>query len=185
MAGANTNELQEAFSRMSARERKLVIVTALAAAIFVLGGIGLWTNSALSSREKRVQLRKEQLAQILAYEGRYKDAERKEKRSAERLKRNTITLFSHLNKGAQELGLSLNDLNERKKPLRDTGIEQISVDVNLKKVSIDLLGKFLEKIESKSSRGLVKILKLKVTTRHDNPELLDVKMTVATWKAAS
>ena len=49
-----------------------------------------------------------------------------------------------------------------------------------------LLGKlntFLEKIEGKSSNGLVKIMKLKVKTRYDNAELLDVGMTVSTWQA--
>jgi len=83
---------------------------------------------------------------------------------------------------AQELGLTLNDLNERRTPIKESGIDEISVDVNLKQMSIDKLDAFLEKIEDGKYGGMVKVLKIKVKTRYDNPELLDVTMKVATYK---
>lgn len=179
------DNIMNAFSRLSDRERRLVLLTvSVALILFVLGG-AYFVSSSLDSKRKRVELRREQLEQILSREGKYNAAAKREKRDAARLRGNNISLFSLLQKSAGELGLALNDLNERKSPLRNnTDITEVSVDVNLKKVSVDKFNALLEKIEGPASKGLVKVLKLKVSTRHDNDELLDVKMTVATWKTS-
>lgn len=177
--------LATSFSRLTERERRLVLLTGVAAIVFFVGG-GSWAASgALESKEKRVKAKQEQLDQILALRDRYADAEQDEKRAASRVKSNTVSLFSLLQKTAGELSLQLNDLNERKLPVKDTELIEVSVDVNLKEVSIDKLNAFLEKIEGKRRDGVVKIQKLKVKTRFDAPDLLEVSMTVATWKPAT
>lgn len=175
-------QLQESFSRLNERERVLVSITAAVAVVFIIVGLGWWGNSAIDSRRKSVVLKKEKLAQILALEDKYKEAAALEKKATQKLERNSVSLFSLLQKTAGELNLKLNDLNERKTPVRDTEIEAVSVEVNLKQLSVDKLNQFIEKIEGRSKDGLVKIVKLKVKTRFDNPELLDVNMTVSTWK---
>jgi len=175
-------QLQTSFARLSDRERILVILTAAVAAVFIIVGIAWWANNAIDSRRKSVEIKEDKLSQILALEGQYKEAASREAKATQKLQRNTVSLFSLLQKTAGELNLKLNDLNERKSPIRDSEIEEVSVEVNLKQVSVDKLNQFLEKIEGKSKEGLVKIVKLKVKTRFDNPKLLDVNMTVATWK---
>ena len=77
-----------------------------------------------------------------------------------------------------DLGLVLKDLNEKKTPLKEADLVQVSVDVNLKEVSIDKLTSFLKSVESKEGEGLVKVTRLKTKTRFDNDQLLDVRMTV-------
>lgn len=184
---ANTGSLsgvKGALSRMSDRERKLVGLTGAVAALLLFGGAFLWVDKTLDGKARRVRDLNESLQQVLALEGQYKAAEARDRQNAMRLRTNNVSLFSLLQTAAGQLGLTLNDLNERKVPLKNGDIEEVSVEVNLKQVSIDKLNLFLEKIEGKSSGGLVKIVKLKVKTRHDNPELLDVNMTVATWKAS-
>ena len=176
------SQLQESFSRLNERERVLVSITAVVAVIFIVFGFAWWGNGAIDGRHKSVALKKEKLAQILALEGKYKEAANLEKKAAQKLERNNVSLFSLLQKTAGDLGLKLNDLNERKTPIRDTELETVSVEVNLKQLSVDKLNQFIEKIEGRSNDGLVKIVKLKVKTRFDNPELLDVNMTVSTWK---
>lgn len=173
-----------ALSRMSDRERKLVGLTGIVAALMIFGGAFWWVDKTLDGKARRVKEMNETLQQVLALEGQYKEAEARERQNATRLRTNRVSLFSELQKAAGQLGLTLNDLNERQVPVKDSSITEVSVEVNLKQVSIDKLNLFLEKIEGKSSGGLVKILKLKVKTRHDDPELLDVNMTVATWKAS-
>jgi hypothetical protein len=175
-------QLQTSFSRLSDRERILVMLTAAVAVVFIIVGIAWWANSAIDGRKKSVVIKKDKLEQILALEGQYKEAANREAKATQKLERNSVSLFSLLQKTAGELNLKLNDLNERKTPVRDSEIEEVSVEVNLKQLSVDKLNQFLEKIEGKSKDGLVKILKLKVKTRFDNPQLLDVNMTVATWK---
>lgn len=176
--------IKTALARLSDRERKLVLITVVAVLVTVVGG-GLYAmESKLDSKARRVRDMKTALAQIRELEGRYKAAELQESQKLMRLRSNNVSLFSELQRAAGQLGLTLNDLNERQVPVKDSSVTEVSVEVNLKQVSIDKLNSFLEKIEGRSSSGLVKILKLKVKTRHDNAELLDVNMTVATWKTA-
>jgi type II secretory pathway component PulM len=176
--------LGAAFANMSERERRLVTLLIAAFTLIVLAGGLWWATSKLDGRERRVRDMRQNLQQILALEAQYKSAEQTEKKSASRLRTNNTSLFSLLQKSAGALGLTLNDLNERKTPVRDTEVTEVSVEVNLKKVSIDKLNTFLEKVEGKRSSGLVKVKKLKVKSRYDDPELLDVNMTVVTWKAS-
>lgn len=177
-----SGRLASSFQRLSERERRLVLLTGVVGILFFVGG-GSWAASnALDAKEKRVKAKQEQLDQILSLRERYQEAEQNQKKAAERVKSNTTSLFSLLQKTAGELGLQLNDLNERKVPVKDSDIVEVSVDVNLKEVSIDKLNAFLEKIEGKRRDGVVKVQKLKVKTRFDAPDMLEVSMTVATWK---
>jgi len=178
-------QLIATFSRLSGRERTLVGLTVLAALLFLFVGGTLYVQSRLVKAERRLVERQDQLKQILALESQYKEAERERSRQREQLERNNVQLFSYLPKVAQKLGLTLNDLNERRTPLKDSGIDQISVDVNLRRMSLDKLDAFLEEVEGPESQGMVKVLKVKVKTRFDSPDLLDVTMKVATYKPSA
>ncbi len=179
------DQISEAFNARTDREQKLVLVTGVALAIFLLLGAFWWTESAVDTRLKTIKVKKEQLALVQSKEGEYKAAEQAEEQAKKRLKSNNISLFSKLQSAAQKQGLQLRDLNERKVPVKGAEtIEQVSVEVNLQEVSIDALNQFLEEIEGRRKNGLVKITKLKVLTRHDNDQMLKVNMTVATWKEA-
>jgi hypothetical protein len=182
MASETGRSLGAALDRMSDRERKLVFLTAAVAIVLFGGLLVTLTQSALESKAKRVQTKQEQLASIQALEERYKEAEADEKRALQRLQTNTTSLFSHLQKTAGTLGLTLSDLAERQLPVKDTGVTEVTVDVNLKSLSVDKLTQFLEQIEGADKGGLIKVTKLKVKTRHDTEDLLDVTVTVATWK---
>jgi type II secretory pathway component PulM len=179
------SQISNWLSGLTERERRLVMATAAVATLFVVGGGILWVSDSIASKEKRIQLRQEQLDQILTLEGAYFEAKEKLNAEERRLKGNKVTLFSLCNKAANEIGLTLNDLNERKRPVKGTNLEEVSVEVNLKSMTMDKLTSFLEAIEGKRAGGLVKITKLKVKSRFDQPDLLDVQMTVATWKVAS
>ncbi len=173
------------FSRLSGRERLLVGLTAVVLLIAVFAGSTFWVQSRLHKASRRLSERRSQLQQILRLQGRYEEAKKQRRNAEQRMQRNNVQLFSYLPKIANELGLTLNDLNERRTALKDSGLDEISVDINLKKMSLDKLDAFLQRIEKKGRGGLVKVLKIKVKTRFDNPELLDVNMKVATYKPSS
>lgn len=175
-----------AFARMSERERRLVIVTvAVAVALALLGGITI-VSSMLEKREKLVKMRRDEIAQLDALRAKYDEAVQAENRATQRIKSNTASLFSLMQKAAGEVGLSLNDLNERRTPVKDMpDLNEITVDVTLKDISVDKLNTLLEKIEGKRNDGIVKVTKLKVKTRFDNPEMLEATMTVSTWKSTA
>ena len=76
-------------------------------------------------------------------------------RGPQRLQRNTVSLFSLLNKTARDLGMELDNLNERNTPIKEAGITEVSVDLSLKGLSITKLNKLLEKLEGPPSTGMV------------------------------
>lgn len=173
------------FAGLSSREQRLVLITVIVSIFFVFGGGFLWLQSSLQKKEKQIKAQKEQLEQILSLESEFLASKKKQKEQANKLQGKNISLFSLLQTSASELGLSLKDLNEKKTPLKDTELIQVSVEVNLKEVSIDKLTSFLKSVESKEGKDLVKVTRLKTKTRFDNDQLLDVRMTVSTWRKAS
>jgi len=57
-----------------------------------------------------------------------------------------------------------------------------SVEVNVSKVSLDKLVKFLADIEH--SPGVVKVRRLRVRKSFENKDLLDVSLSVSVWQGA-
>jgi type II secretory pathway component PulM len=174
----------QAFSRLSESEKRLVSLLAVVVVVLVVGGLAVLMSSQVEKSKKRVQMRTDELAQLDQLREKYEEASQAERRSQNKLHGTTTSLFSLIQKSATEVGLSVPDLQERRTPVKDSDITETTVDVNLKEVSIDKLQTLLEKIEGKRGDGNVKVTKLKVKTRFDNPEMLEVAMTVSTWKAS-
>ncbi len=183
---ASISGIPQAFGRLSEREKRLVLVTGVVAVVFVCA-IGITAiNSAIDVRTKRVTMRKDEIAQLDVLRDRYHDAEEAEKKSAAQIKSNNQSLFTLVQKASTEVGLPVPDLQERRTPVKDAAdVQEVSVDVNLKEISVDKLTTLLEKIEGKHSDGVVKVTKLKVKTRFDNPEMLEANLTVSTWRSSS
>lgn len=179
------NQLSAVLSRLSSRERMLVGLTAAVAFVLIAGGIVWSVNSGLNKKRRTLAQKVRNLEAIVALESDYKAAKSRDSAASRKLKGNRVSLYSLIEGAATKLELKLNDLNERTSAVRDSELKKVSVDVNLKQVSIDKLTGFLKEIEGGKSKGVVRVTKLKAKTRFDNPELLDVNMTVATWKAGS
>ncbi|HEY4223414.1 MAG TPA: type II secretion system protein GspM, partial [Myxococcota bacterium] len=143
-----------AYGRLSEREKRLVMMTgAVAAALVVLGGATL-VNSALDRHQKSVTSRRDEIVQLDSMRDQYQEAVQSEERSKKRITSNTASLFSLLQKAAGEVGLPLTDLNERRTPVKDAPeITEVTVDMNLKEITVDKLDTLLEKIEGKRSDG--------------------------------
>lgn len=181
----STSRLGQALSKMTDRERKLVLLTAGVAVVLVVVGIGFLISGAIDKRQKRITIRKDEIAQIEALRADYDAAVQRQKSAENRIKSASSTsLFSLLQKSAAEVGLSLADLQERRLPVKDSDLTEVTVDVNLKEITVDKLVTLLEKIEGRNAGGVIKVTKLKVKTRFDNPEILEASLTVSTWKAA-
>jgi type II secretory pathway component PulM len=175
----------QAFSRLTEREKRLVLITGGVAVVFVLVLGTTLVSSALDKREKRVAMRRDEIAQLEGLRDKYQEAVQAEDRSKRRITSNTTSLFSLLQKNASEVGLSLTDLNERRAPVKDApDLTEVTVELNLKEISVDKLDNLLEKIEGKRTDGVVKVTKMKVKTRFDNAEMLETSMTVSTWKSS-
>lgn len=182
----STSRLGQALAKMTDRERKLVLLTAGVAVVLVVSGIGWLISGAIDNRQKRITIRKDEIAQIEALRTDYDAAVARQKAAENRIKTASSTsLFSLLQKSAAEVGLSLSDLQERRLPVKDSDLTEVTVDVNLKEISVDKLVTLLEKVEGRNAGGVIKVTKLKVKTRFDNPEILEASLTVSTWKGPS
>ena len=61
-------------------------------------------------------------------------------------------------------------------------LKEVAAEVSVQNVSIDRLYDFLKRIEA--GNRLVKVRKLEIKTRFDNPKMLDAKVTVGTFKVS-
>ena len=140
--------------------------------------------SSLNSRYKEIQKLERDLKEIDRIAVQYQQVKAEQVAREREIEMNKTALFSVIQNVATRLELEVNDLNERKEPMMNSDMVQVSVVVNLKQLSTDRLSAFLENIENSSDKGLVKVTKLQVKTRFDQPDLLDAQMTVSTWKAS-
>jgi len=179
----NQSGLAGAYAKMTERERRLVMLTAAVAVVFVIIGVGWLISSSISNREKRIASRKQEITQLETLRGEYEGATARQKAAQARITQSASTsLFTLMQKAAADVGLQLTDLNERRLPVKDTDLSEVTVDVTLKEISIDKLVTLLEKIEGRTTGGVVKVTKLKVKTLVANPEMLEVGLTVSTWR---
>lgn len=155
------------------------------------GGLGLvvililWVCiGSLVSRHNEIKKLEQDLKEIDRIGAQYARVKAEQSTRTREIQANKTALFSVIQNVATRLELEVNDLNERKEPMANSDLVQVSVVVNLKQLSTDRLSAFLENIENSSQQGLVKVTKLQVKTRFDQPDLLDAQMTVSTWKAS-
>ncbi len=174
-----------AFSRLSDSEKRLVTLLALVLSAFALVGVGLLVNAQISKREKAVRLRAETLNTMEQMREPYEQASTAEKRTQSKLRTNTTPLLSLVKEALVELALTVPDLQEKRAAVKDSDVTESSVDVNVREISVDRLQALIERLEGRRGDTAVKITKLKAKTRFDNPEMLEVTMTVTTWKGAS
>lgn len=174
--------LKSTFERLTDRERRLLNIFMTVLACIVIGLGYLFFSMSLSSKRTQIHSIHEQMERVHALESEYMLAKVKQEANERKFRTNNVSLFSLLQEVATRLSLQLNDLNEQKQPVENTPLVETSVAVSLKDLSIDKLTAFLEAVEGASDKGLVKVTRLKVRKRYQNPELLEVTMTVSTWK---
>lgn len=171
------------FDGLSEREKKLLAMLLLSLLALLFVGTIYGAISRLNSKESQLIKNKEQVAKIQSLRPSYLSSRSKSEREKLRIARNNISLFSFIQSITTSLGLSVRDLNEQKRPLPRSNIVEISVKLNLIKLSIDKLTALIDEIETSNYGDLVKVTKLKVNKRFDEPDLLDLQMTISTWKS--
>ena len=161
----------------------------------VLGGLGggagllvlliIWgAFSSINFRHREIKRLEQELKQVDKLSTQYHQIQAEKTVRERQVRTNPVALFSLIQNVAGRLELQVSDLNERKEPLDNTDWVKVSVQVSLKKLSIDRLNAFLENIEAGSEAGLVKVTRLEIKTRFDDPQLLDAQMTISTWKVS-
>jgi general secretion pathway protein M len=168
---------------LSARERVLVTAAALAVVLFSVWLVAHQIGVAASAREARIVQKTKVLSQIgkLAEGFRRREAERQAVEA--RLKGAPVQLMSHISQAGATLGIQVNDLRPTGAPTETEGLREESVEVNLARIELQRLALLLQSLER--GAGVVKVRRIRVTTRADDPALVDATLVVATYQLRS
>lgn len=172
------------FDGLTDREKKLMLGMLVGFCIVLTIGTLYLASSKLSSKNTLLSRNKALLSEVLELEEEFLFAKEKNESILRSINRNEVSLFTLIQSITSRLGLSVKDLNEQKRPLPKSKIVEVKVVVNLSKLSIDKVSALIEAIEAPENEAQVKITKLKISNRRDEPDLLDLQMTVSTWKSS-
>ena len=175
-------ELAGWFSSLAPRERLMVSLAAVAVAAFVVFMAFVKVQRGISAREAAIDRKTQVLAQVgkLAVGYRAQQAERAQLEA--KLKGPPLQLMSYVAQTGQRLGIEVNDLRPGTATpgsAADKVVEE-TVEVNLAKLDLPRLASLLQDLER--GPGVVKVRRLAVRARNDDPAAVDATVVVATYQ---
>jgi general secretion pathway protein M len=170
----------EAFSaRLAPRERLMVSAALASIGLFVLFLASTGVSRAIAARERRIESKTEMLSQVGKLTQGYRQAKAERQSLEARLRGPPVQLMSFVSQAGTQLGVEVNDLRPGT-PTTAEGMEEDSVEVNLVRIDLAKLAHLLDTLER--GPGVVKVRKVRLSTRADDPNLLDATLQVATWQ---
>jgi general secretion pathway protein M len=167
------------FWNLSQRERVMVSAAGAAVALFVVFLFATGISHGISAREARIEDKTKVLAQVGKLAAVYRAAQGERQALEARLKARPVQIMSHVSQTGATLGIEVNDLRPTGAPVEADGLVEESVEVNLARMDMPRLARLLHALEG--GPGIVKVRRLRVTTRSDDPQLVDVTLVVATY----
>lgn len=170
-------------AKLAPRERLLVTAAGIAIAVFGVWLVSRSIGGAIAAREARIEQKTKVLAQVgqLAEGYRRREAERKSLEA--RLRSSPVQLMSHISQAGASLGIPVNDLRPTPPAAETGGLREESVEVNLARIDLTRLAALMQSLER--GTGVVKVRRLRVTTRSDDPALVDATLLVSTYQIGS
>ena len=175
-------ELEARLGKLAPRERVAVTIAAVSVAVFAIWIVSHAIGAGIAAREGRIEQKTKVLAQVgkLAEGYRRREAARKDLEA--RLKGSPVALMSHISQAGAALGIQVNDLRPAA-PSEADGLREEAVEVNLAKIELSRLAALLQNLER--GAGVVRVRRIRVTTRSDDPALVDATLLVATYQLKS
>lgn len=169
------------FARLSPRERVLVTAAGVAVAAFVLMLISMKISSGISAREQRIADKTQVLSQVGQLAQGYRRAQ-SERALLEAKLKNKVPLMSFISQTGARLGIEVNDLRPSQQLGAEKGekVTEESVEVSLAKLDLTKLASLLTELER--GPGVVRVRRIAVRARNDDPTAVDATLVVATWE---
>jgi general secretion pathway protein M len=173
-------DLETWLGKLSPRERVMVTVALFGVALFSVWLISLQISHAMSAREARIEEKTKVLSQIgkLAEGYRRRQAERQAVEA--KLKGPPVQLLSYITQTGATLGVEVTDLRPTTTPAEPEGLREDSVEVSLAKIELTRLARLVQTLER--GPGVVKVRRLRLTTRSDDPQLVDATVVISTYQ---
>jgi general secretion pathway protein M len=172
-------DLEAWASKLSPRERVMVTLAGVAVVLFVVFMIALRLQSGVRARQLRIEEKTQALAQVGTMAAGYKRVQADRTALEARLKGAHTPLMSHVSQTGSALGIEVTDLRPVGAPVDLDGVTEESVEVNLPRIDLVRLARMLQGLER--GQGLVKVRRLRLSTRNDDPKLVDATVVVATY----
>ena len=170
----------EAFlGRLSPRERVMVSAAAASIALFILFLASTGVSRSIAARERRIEAKTEMLSQVGKLTQGYRQARAERQGLEARLRGPPVQLMSFVSQAGTQLGVEVNDLLPGT-PTNSDGMVEDSVEVNLVRIDLAKLARLLDTLER--GPGVVKVRKVRLSTRADDPNLVDATLQVVTWQ---
>jgi general secretion pathway protein M len=170
----------EAFvARLAPRERVMVAWAAAAVVAFVVLMVWAAVTSAIGAREQRIGAKTQMLSQIGKLTQGYRQVQAERTALEARLRGPPVQLLSFVSQAGTQAGVEVNDLRPGT-PGGSEGVTEESVEVSLVRLDLPRLARLLEALER--GPGVVKVRRLRLTTRNDDPALVDATLLVATYR---
>jgi hypothetical protein len=175
-------QLNDFYSRLSERDRLLLVMMGLALSAFAVFISGVSLGRAAQKRSDRIASKSQQLREVSQLTVGYRQAEQTRQDLERRLKDHAMkNLFSYLDDLSKKDEISIGNMTDKgSEPAGDktSKVVRSSVEVTVTHVEIDKLTKFLNDVES--NPGIIKVTRLQVRPRKDDA-VLDAWFTVSTY----
>ena len=91
--------------------------------------------------------------------------------------------MSHISQAGATLGIQVNDLRPTGAPSEDGNVREESVEVTLTRIELQRVALLVQSLER--GAGVVKVRRIRITTRSDDPMLVDATLVVSTYQLKS
>lgn len=170
-------------AKLSPRERVMVSAAAAAVFVFVASLVSVSISSGISTRERRIEEKTRVLSQISKLAEGWQAREAERRALEERLKGPPVQLLSYISQQGQSFQIEVGDLRPSNAPGDLEGVKEDVVEVNLAKVELAKLARFLQALER--GQGVVQIRRLRLTTRNDDQRVVDATFSVSAYQVKS
>ena len=175
-------DLEAWFSRLAPRERVMVSAAAAAVVAFVLFLVFTSVQRRIAAREASIDRKTQVIAQVSKLAQGYRQAQADRAQLEAKLKGPPLQLMSFVAQTGQRLGIEVNDLRPGSPAgagAADKLLEE-TVEVNLAKLDLPRLAALLQQLER--GPGVVKVRRLALRTRSDDPNAVDATIVIATYQ---
>jgi hypothetical protein len=176
------SEASAILGRLSSRDRMLVGVMSACVLGFLIFVVGITFTRTVKRHESAIETKLAKLNEINGLTANYRQAESRRTDLERKLRTNNVKLFSYLDELSKKQGLEIGGINDKGTTQREGKAVESSVEVTFTRISLDKLVGFLTAVEGSS--GLVKITKLQIRPRSDQP-VIDAWLIVTTYQLES
>jgi len=173
-------ELAAWLGKLSPRERMMVSAAAAAVLLFVGSLISLQISSSISAREQRIEDKTRVLSQVSKLAAGYRQRQAEKQALEARLRGPPVQLLSYISQQGTAMQIDVGDLRPVNAPGDTEGFKEDAVEVNLARVELGKLARFLQALER--GQGVVRVRRLRLNTRADDPRLVDATFTVSAYQ---